>query len=87
MRQVVSGEIEMEMANGNVKDLNIEGFVHYHVDKYFGADADGNRGEVRTIIDDVIDVNVYDMDGNDVEITSPQRETVKAKLVTIFMEN
>lgn len=40
--------------------------VHYQVDDAWGADADGNRGVTKTLIDDVEIVYILDADGNNV---------------------
>ena len=47
--------------DGKSFEVNIDGFVHYDVDKHYGEDADGNRGSSRTFITDVTDIMAADV--------------------------
>lgn len=76
MRTVVTASIEI-----NDRELRIDGYVHYHVDNNYGADADGKRGEKRTIVEDVTTIQAYDADLNDVPL-SPEDLNRAAEILT-----
>ena len=67
------------------KEVVIDGRVHYHVDKNWGADADNRRGEVRTIIDDVTDIGFYDEDGDEVKFTDADKNKAAEILGNKFL--
>lgn len=81
MRQVVSGTMEV-----NDVELTIDGYVVYHSDNNYGADADGNRGEKRTIIDDVVGITAYNRDMDDVKLSTEQLEQAATILTREFLE-
>jgi len=64
------------------KDYEFEGYVTWYREKY-GQDADGNRGEMRTSVEDVIfeKLTVYDEEKDiyiDVNYDSLDKQTQKA---------
>lgn len=67
-------------------EVIIDGIVHYHVDNNYGADADNKRGERRTIIDDVTDINFTSMDGEEVKFTEADVDRASEILGTKFEE-
>lgn len=75
--------VNASMEVGNI-DVTIDGYVHYHVETDYGADADGNRGEKRTIIDDVTDINAYDADINSVALSKEDLEKAAHELTREF---
>lgn len=66
-------------------EVNIDGYVHYYVDKNYGADADGNRGQVCTFIDDVTDVSAY-LDDVRIELSPRDLQRATVALGNLFLE-
>ena len=66
--------------------INLDGYILYHIDRFYGTDADGNRGESRTIIDDVVDVAAYDDDGDDIKLQQYQLDNACKVLGDKFLE-
>jgi hypothetical protein len=83
MKELVSTTVQINAE----QYANVDGYVHYHVDRFYGSDADGNRGESRTFVDDVTDVGIYDEEGNDLKVPENIRERAEKSLVTKFMES
>lgn len=75
MREITSAEMEITRGE-DVKEIIIDGYVEYEVDTNYGADADGNRGEKRTIITDVIDIEAWTEGLEDFDLS--EEETIKA---------
>ena len=67
-------------------EYDVEGYVEYHEEKHWGADADGNRGTCKTIVDDVIDIVAY-QDGEDIELTKDEKQLIADRLTRKFLEN
>jgi hypothetical protein len=67
-------------------DIPVDGYVHYYVDTQYGADADGNRGHTKIIIDDVTDVQAYDINGDEIELTECGEEAAIEALSIRFIE-
>ena len=44
----------------NEQEVDVEGVIHYTVDKYYGADADGNRRSKMIEIEKVTNMAIYD---------------------------
>lgn len=78
---VITASIEI-----GIEEVTIDGWVHYHVDKYYGADTDGNRGEVRTIISEVTDIKAYTESFGDVALTSEDQDRAAEILTRKFIE-
>lgn len=57
--------IAHETIKFSIDDIDYEARVSikYHVDNTYGADADGNRGEPRTFIDDIKIMGIIDNTG------------------------
>lgn len=51
----------------NEVELVVECEVSFYREQYYGADADGNRGEPMTFLEDFTILSVKDVDGNDVK--------------------
>ena len=64
----------------------VEGDVHYHVDRHYGADADGNRATRKTFVESVDHVVAYDDEGGEVALSKEQAEEAADLLVNKFME-
>jgi len=67
-------------------EINIEGWVYYHVDTDYRADADGKRGERHTFIDEVTEIDATDMDDMPFEITDKEKEIAADILGNKFLE-
>lgn len=53
-------------------EVDIEGYVHYTVDEFYGEDANGGRAESRTFVDDVTDITAYDFEGEEVLLSKEE---------------
>ncbi len=69
------------------QEVIIDGYVHYHVDRNYGADADGNRATSRTFVEGITDIEAIDAEGNDVQLTDNQKENAEEALIRKFMED
>lgn len=63
MKRSISFNVSFEVGDSVLEYLAVCD-VDYHVDNSWGEDADGNRGVVQTIIDNVEIVYVLDENGN-----------------------
>ena len=68
------------------EEVVIDGYVHYHTEAKWGADADGNRGVKRTFVDDVTNINIYSYEGDDVKFTADDENRAADILGTKFLE-
>ncbi len=41
-------------------EVTVEGMVEYEIDRNYGADRDGNRGECRVFVTGVTDITAFD---------------------------
>lgn len=57
-------------------EVFIEGDVEYSIDKRYGEDADGNRGEPRFIAEDVYNFQA-ELDGEIIQLTPQEEERAK----------
>ena len=85
MKEITSTEIEIEYKE-HLIPLAIDGYVEYSVDRSYGEDADGNRGEKLVTVDEVEIVDAYDEDGNGYELNEQQLEQAKEALARKFLE-
>ena len=76
LKEIVT--IEFEMDNGDV--VAVDGYVHYTVDKKYGADADGNRGTSMTTVDEVTGIDCES------ELSKEEMERAEQELVEKFLE-
>lgn len=67
-------------------DVYVDGYVHYHIDKHYGEDADGNRGSIKTFVDDVTDITACKDNGTEVKLTDQEIKLAEHKLVVKFLE-
>lgn len=72
--------------NGGYEKVDVIGIISYFVDTRYGQDADGNRGEVRTIVDEVTDITVCDMDVNTINVTAQEEDFLAYELTRKFLE-
>ena len=86
MKEIVSINMLVTRGEDWEEEVAIDGFVHYHVDTDYGADADGNRGSSVTFVDDVLDVYAYDEDGGEVMLDKQDIELAKDNLAQKFLE-
>ena len=85
MRDIISTDWLIEKPDGELVEVNLEGWVHYHIDRRYGEDADGNRGESRTFVDDVEDAKAYKSNGDDYALTKEEQEQAEEILVQKFL--
>lgn len=85
MREVISSTMMVDRDHGSV-EINIEGWVEYHIERDYGADADGNRGVKRVFVDDIDDIMAYDSSGENIELTDSEKEAAVEILVRRFLE-
>lgn len=72
--------IQFEVEDGeDIKSYTADCYIISHEEHNYGADADGNRGTYAFIIDDVRIEEVYDSEGNDVELTEQMEEIIREK--------
>jgi hypothetical protein len=84
-RELVMTSVEVEHEKDLV-ELQVEGYVYFSVDKSYGEDADGNRGESRTFVEEVQDVMAYKDDGEEYALTMAQKEKAEQALVDKFLD-
>ena len=72
--------------DGGYEKVDAVGIVSFFVDTRYGADAYGNRGERRTIVDEVLDINVWDILCNELRITAKEEEYIAEQLTIKFLE-
>lgn len=84
MKTLISTTIELEKGDDLVL-LDIDGIVHYTIDRDYGSDADGRRGTIKTFIDDIVDVMATDSEGETFELNKEQLEKVERKITEKFM--
>lgn len=68
-------------------EVFIEGYVVYNIDRHYGEDADGNRGEARIIVTDVKDIVATDYDYNKVKLSKEDMDRAAEKLTIKFLES
>lgn len=81
MKEVVTTHMEMGQSI-----INIDGYVHYHVEMNYGEDADGNRGEKRIFVDDVTNIQAYTEGLDIIVLTNEDKERASEKLAREFLE-
>ena len=69
------------------EEVFIEGYIVYSVDRHYGEDADGNRGEARIIVTDVKDIIAADYDYNKVKLSKEDIDRAADKLTVKFLES
>lgn len=80
-------KITMEINRGDdLVEVDVEGYIIYSVDYNYGSDADGGRGCSRTIVDDIQEIESYDMDGFTVKLTEKEIEEASELLTNKFLE-
>ena len=78
---MIEFEYDIELENHTIKaTVNADAKIW---DENYGADADGNRGEMRTFIDD-LEVTIFDNNGND--ITEKVENRYKFTFISISEE-
>lgn len=71
----------------NDEECYLFGYVDYEIDKYWGADVDGNRGKCRIIINEVRDFEVLDINGEVVDLTAELIEDAQELLANKLYED
>lgn len=78
--------VKSKMMVGN-DEIDVDGYVEYHEETNYGADADGNRGEKRIFVDDVIKIYAWDdYKQKEVELTKNQLDLAAEILTHRFLE-
>lgn len=67
-------------------DVNVEGYAVYSQDPDYGADADGNRATMRTNVEEIKDIQAFEIDGNEIELTQEEIERANMVLTDKFLE-
>lgn len=84
MNVLVQTRTEIERG-GSLIPVDVMGIVKYKIDRRYGADADGNRGESRTIIDEVVDIHGWDDDVNEMALNNKEEDFVANILINKFL--
>jgi len=84
MRVLMQARAELDRG-GALIPVDVTGIVDYFVDTKYGADADGNRGEKRTIVDEVIKINAWDDDVHALELSSKEEDYIADVLTRKFL--
>lgn len=67
-------------------EYTVDGYVIYSVDDDYGSDADGNRGVIRTTVEEVQNVEVYDEEGTEVDLDKEEKEQAEQILIDKFKD-
>lgn len=84
MNVLVQGRTEIDRG-GALIPVDIIGIVKYKVDRRYGEDADGHRGETRTIVDEVVDIHAWDDDVKELLLNVREEEAVANTLTRKFL--
>lgn len=85
MKKYISTDIELEV-EGGLQWINIDGYVYYAIDMNWGSDADGNRGEKRTIVSDIVGISAHDEFGRDFDLIGDNLTKVTKAIGEKFFE-
>jgi hypothetical protein len=77
--------ITAQMGYGSI-DLIIDGYVHYHKEVDYGADADNKRGESRIFVDEVTNISAYDNNDEEVKLNDYDKDNAADILARKFLE-
>jgi hypothetical protein len=66
--------------------VRVEAEIFFYEDLNFGADADGDRGTQRTLIEDVEIGSIQNEDGNQVILEEKEMENIRDRAKTVFLE-
>ena len=81
---LVQMTIELDR-NGGYEKMDVIGIVSHFIDRRYKEDADGNRGESRTIVDEVVDISAWDELVREVILTEKEKEYIADKLTNKFL--
>ena len=82
-QEFIQTTMELDV-NGDLIPYEVEGWVCAHTENY-GEDADGNRGEKRTFIDEVYNIVVIGENGP-VELSKSGMEKAEQAIVDAFYD-
>ena len=85
MRKLVSTEFTITR-NEEDFDGYIEGEIIYNVDRSYGEDADGNRGQKRIFIDDIKDLQMFTNSGEEIILGRKEHDEACEILTRKFFE-
>ena len=85
-REYVQATMAQDVKDGGIEEITIEGWVNYEVDINYGADADGNRGSRRTVVEDVEDIKGYDVLNDEIKLSVDQLIAASEILANKFLE-
>lgn len=80
-KDLVSAVMELESG----EEVNIDGYVYFHTENNYGADADGNRGVKQVFVDEVKEVSAYRND-EQIELNLNEKERAEETLTRAFIE-
>jgi hypothetical protein len=83
-QKILVSNMMMIERNGDNFEVNVDGYVVYSVDKNYATDADGNRGTMRTFVEDVTDIDAVTVEGESVELTEREIEQAEEILIQKF---
>ncbi|NJO00330.1 MAG: hypothetical protein HC880_00440 [Bacteroidia bacterium] len=67
--------------------VDVTGLVEYTIERNYGADADGNRGCSKVIVQNVSNIKARDDQMNEVELNKLEEESAIDELVRNFLES
>jgi hypothetical protein len=76
--------VEVETPDMDIVKYRVHARIDYFIDRNYGADADGNRIEVRMFVEDVELLEVYE-GSNPVKLDEETELIVKARIEEIFL--
>lgn len=77
--------VEVETPDMDIVKYRVHARIDYFIDRNYGADADGGRGESRLFVEDVVLLEVTE-DGKPVILTEETELIVKARVEEKFIE-
>jgi len=83
-RRLVSNK--MLIYRDKFNEIRIEGFVRFSIDTTYGEDADGNRAVIRTTVEEVEDIQAFNLDGDEITLTLIEIDQASDILTLKFLE-
>jgi len=80
-KDIVTAQIQI-----NGEEVFVDGYVYFHTETNYGADADGNRGSRKIFIDDIQEVIATTHDGSHVHLSEEDKERAVEAITISFLE-
>ena len=87
MNKVINIEQMTINRNGIEDEVSVEGYVVMSVDKSWGENTDYRYGQLHIFVEDVTDVQAWDIGGHEFFLTEKEVEEAKELLGTRALEN